>query len=45
MGKVIIVIGSVLCLSGLLTFAFAVAFFGKQRAKLIDQVNDEYREA
>ncbi len=45
MGKVIIVIGSILCLTGIFAFAFAVAFFEKQRTKLIDQINNEYREA
>lgn len=45
MGKMMIIIGSVLCLAGILAFVFAVAFFGRQRTKLIDQINNEYREA
>ena len=45
MGKVSIVIGSVLCLAGILAFAFAVACFERQKTKLIDQINNDYREA
>lgn len=44
MGEILIVVGSALCLVGIGTLVLAVIFFGKQRTKLIDRINDEYRE-
>lgn len=39
------IVGGVLCLAGIVTLVLAMFFFGRQRAKLIDQINNEYREA
>lgn len=44
-GKTLMIVGGVLCLAGIVTLVLAMFFFGRQRAKLIDQINNEYREA
>lgn len=44
MGKILITIGVFLCLAGIASLVLAVLLFGKQRAKLIDRINNEYRE-
>ena len=43
MGSILMTAGIILCLAGVCALALAVAFFGKQRAKLIDRINDEYK--
>lgn len=45
MGKILIGIGIFLCLAGIVSLVLSVHFFGKQRKRLIDQINNEYREA
>lgn len=45
MGKILIAIGIFLCLAGIASLAVSVFFFGKQRERLIDQINNEYKEA
>lgn len=44
MGKVLIVTGSGLCIAGVIALALTMLFLGKQRSKLINQINNEYRE-
>lgn len=44
MGKILLMTGSVLCLAGMAALILAVVFFKKQREKLIEQINNEYRE-
>lgn len=44
MGKIIIIAGMGLCLIGITSLILAVIFFGNQRAKLVDQINNEYKE-
>lgn len=44
MGKIAVIAGIVLCLIGITTLILAVIFFGRQRSKLIDQINSEYKE-
>ncbi|MCX4343047.1 MAG: hypothetical protein OSJ53_04040 [Kineothrix sp.] len=45
MGKILIAIGIFLCLAGIVSLVLSVLFFGKQRERLIEQINNEYREA
>lgn len=45
MGKILIAIGIFLCLTGIVSLVLSVLFFGKQRERLIEQINNEYREA
>lgn len=44
MGRILILAGSILCLAGIAALLLAVFFFGKQRNKLVDQINNEYKE-
>ena len=44
MGKILIIAGSILCLAGLTALVLAVLFFKKQRERLMNQINNEYRE-
>ncbi|GFI16442.1 MAG: hypothetical protein HFI43_04225 [Lachnospiraceae bacterium] len=44
MGKILFLTGCILCLAGMAALLLAVVFFKKQREKLIDQINNEYRE-
>lgn len=44
MGRILIYAGSALCVAGIGALILAVCFFGKQRSKLIDRINNEYRE-
>lgn len=43
MGKILVVVGSILCLAGVTALILAVLFFKKQRENLIDQINNEYK--
>ncbi len=43
MGRILIMAGIALCVAGASGLVLAVAFFGKQRAKLIDRINGEYK--
>ncbi len=45
MGKTLMVVGGALCLAGITALILAVFFFGRQRMRLIDQINHDYREA
>lgn len=45
MGKILIMAGSILCLSGVAALIMTVIFLGKQRVRLIEQINNEYRGA
>lgn len=45
MGKTLMIVGGVLCLAGIAAVVLAVFFFGRQRTKLMDRINQEYREA
>lgn len=44
MGKMVIIAGGTLCLLGIIALILAVIFFKKQRIKLINQINNEYKE-
>lgn len=39
------IMGGILCLAGIAAVVLAVLFFGRQRMKLIDRINQEYRKA
>lgn len=43
MGEILVATGGALCVAGAAGLVLAVAFFGKQRAKLIDRINGEYK--
>ncbi len=43
MGSILMAAGIVLCVAGAAGLALAVALFGKQRAKLIEKINGEYK--
>ncbi len=45
MGSVLMAVGIALCLTGAAGLALAVFFFGKQRTKLIEKINGEYKES
>lgn len=44
MGTILIMAGIVLCLTGITALVLAVIFFKKQRTKLMEQIDTEYRE-
>ncbi len=44
MGKIVILAGVILCLAGLVVMLMAVFFFRKQRSKLAEQINNEYKQ-
>lgn len=44
MGKILILAGGILCLAGAAALILAVFLFKKQREKLINRINNEYRE-